>query len=116
MKTFAVLVSLAILTLDVHCAIENETTSTDYVTTVEPTSTVTPTPEEFCAQHNSSCNDCVKSSAKCYYCYKNEQCSYYPYSHLVPRYDECGSLGDMAWGTCLINFEVLIISLELLEV
>ncbi|XP_076361152.1 pituitary tumor-transforming gene 1 protein-interacting protein-like [Tachypleus tridentatus] len=83
--------------------------------TESKSTTVSPAHGEACAQHNDSCEDCVTSSAKCYYCYKSRQCSYYPYSHLVPRYDECGSLGDMAWGTCLINFEALIISLSVIS-
>ncbi|XP_013787927.1 pituitary tumor-transforming gene 1 protein-interacting protein-like [Limulus polyphemus] len=83
------------------------------ITESKPTTT-SHAPRDACAQHNDSCEDCVKSSAKCYYCYKNRRCSYYPYSHLVPRYEECGSLGDMAWGTCLINFEALIISLSVI--
>ncbi|XP_067125054.1 pituitary tumor-transforming gene 1 protein-interacting protein-like [Centruroides vittatus] len=74
---------------------------------------MTPPTANLCSSFtNTTCEKCVKASKKCYYCYKSKQCAYYPYKHLVTQ-DDCGSLGEMAWTTCLVNFEALIISMSI---
>ena len=83
-------------------------------TTVSPTasSTASPTlsPKDECQKLNSSCEDCVKNTA-CYYCYRTKTCDEYPFKSLKP-YAKCGTLKDMAYKTCLVDFKVLIIVLS----
>ncbi|XP_071479541.1 pituitary tumor-transforming gene 1 protein-interacting protein-like isoform X1 [Diadema antillarum] len=77
----------------------------------QPTTTITP--EEECSRLNTSCDACVKApKAKCYYCLSTKRCSLYPASDILPN-KEC-PLSEARWGTCLINFEALIISMSVI--
>jgi len=73
-------------------------------TTISP---ITTTPGIECSQRNSSCGDCVKNSS-CYYCFKTKKCDVYPSDTLKPQ-THCGTLSDMAWKTCYVKFNILII-------
>jgi len=75
-------------------------------TTMGSTSTTMSTSVE-CSQLNSSCESCVQN-ASCYYCFKTNTCDLYPYTTLQPQ-SKCGSIKDMAWKTCLVNLNVLLI-------
>lgn len=85
---------------------------TNLPTTSGP-STTTEDPKAQCSKYtNTTCKECV-SNSRCYFCVKNGVCALYPYSKLMPV-GECGSLGDMAWGVCWVNFEILIIVMSVI--
>ncbi|XP_074659353.1 pituitary tumor-transforming gene 1 protein-interacting protein-like isoform X2 [Tubulanus polymorphus] len=79
-------------------------------TSAPPTTTLTPT--QVCAKYNGSCDDCVRV-AECMYCYKGNKCVPYPVGHILPSSDDC-PLDYARWGTCLVNFKVLLIVMGVL--
>eukprot|EP00057_Strongylocentrotus_purpuratus_P028029 XP_011682503.1 PREDICTED: pituitary tumor-transforming gene 1 protein-interacting protein isoform X1 [Strongylocentrotus purpuratus] len=80
---------------------------------VTGTPTPTPTPEQECQSLNATCEECVKApKAKCYYCLATKECRLYPASAILPN-KEC-ALSQARWGTCLINFEALIIAMSVI--
>ncbi|XP_053214746.1 pituitary tumor-transforming gene 1 protein-interacting protein-like [Panonychus citri] len=58
-----------------------------------------------CESRNSSCSSCVKSK-KCFYCYSTSSCL--PFNL---KLSGCSSVKETAYGTCLVKFNVLAISL-----
>ncbi|XP_013420842.1 pituitary tumor-transforming gene 1 protein-interacting protein isoform X2 [Lingula anatina] len=85
-------------------------------TTDQSTARTTALPwKERCAQHNGS--DCDASGClnpalqgKCLYCSKDKSCTeYIPGSMGLPN-SNC-PLNDARWGTCLVNFQALIIAM-----
>lgn len=88
----------------------NNVTKITETTTILP-ETTTMSIKQICEASNVTCDQCLSRSSKCYFCRKTSKCGVYPYRHIVPRYDECGSMGDIAWLTCIVNFEILIITM-----
>ncbi|KAH9510144.1 Pituitary tumor-transforming protein 1 protein-interacting protein [Bulinus truncatus] len=90
---------------------ETNSTSTVVTTTLKSTTGMTTTysPEQDCAKHNGSCDECVKN-AKCLYCYSDDSCMLYPVGKVLPPSSLC-SLSKARWGVCWVNFEALIISM-----
>ena len=77
----------------------------------EMMTSTTPVPDQYnCSGHSDSCDDCVKSSVHCYFCYKTKRCGVYPFASLKPFPSDCSdSLSDLAWRTCVIPMNVLVI-------
>ncbi|XP_076435304.1 pituitary tumor-transforming gene 1 protein-interacting protein-like [Babylonia areolata] len=89
----------------------NLTTNTTMNTTTQP-STTTPSTEELCAQHNTSCEDCLGvGGAKCLWCESNSRCMAYPAGSILPSKHLC-ALDEARWGVCWLNFQALIISMS----
>ncbi|GFN80510.1 pituitary tumor-transforming gene 1 protein-interacting protein, partial [Plakobranchus ocellatus] len=62
-----------------------------------------------CNALNASCSDCLGNS-KCMYCYTDNTCKLYPSGKIIPPSSYC-ALDKARWGTCLVNFEALLISM-----
>ncbi|XP_067142098.1 pituitary tumor-transforming gene 1 protein-interacting protein-like isoform X2 [Centruroides vittatus] len=91
-----------------------ESSTSSVITTSVAPETTTKSIEQICDGSNITCDECISRGSQCYFCRKTKKCSVYPYKHLVPRNDECGSMGDIAWGTCLVNFQTLIITMSVI--
>lgn len=80
----------------------------DEISTTPVPSTTTQSIEELCNSHNSSCGECL-DNPKCLWCYsKPPHCLVYPASSVIPSHSYC-PLTDARWGTCTVNYEVLLI-------
>uniref|UniRef100_A0A1W7R9X7 Pituitary tumor-transforming gene 1 protein-interacting protein n=1 Tax=Hadrurus spadix TaxID=141984 RepID=A0A1W7R9X7_9SCOR len=99
-------------------AIDNNVTTASSTKKVQSSSetiqTTTPKVETCSDGNTTTCEACLEKGTKCYFCRKTKKCAPYPYTHIAPRPGECGSLGDVAWGTCVVNFEILIIAMSVI--
>ncbi|RUS91568.1 hypothetical protein EGW08_000683 [Elysia chlorotica] len=110
-----VCIIMVVLTVPSHCQ-SNGTTTKSPTTKIAPQTsqppdvqTTTLSPDQECAALNSSCSDCVGNS-KCMYCYSGSKCMPYPSGKILPPSSMC-ALDKARWGTCLVNFEALLISM-----
>ncbi|KAK3802251.1 hypothetical protein RRG08_004539 [Elysia crispata] len=112
MAAWLVCLLMVVLTVPGHC-VANETVATNTpapkskITTTAQTTTLSP--EQECARLNSSCSDCVGNS-KCLYCYTGSKCMVYPSGKILPPSSMC-DLDKARWGTCVVNFKALLISM-----
>lgn len=95
-------ISLTLLMVQIISVGSEATTITESTTT-----TTTMSPGIECSLSNSSCEDCVKNSS-CFYCFSDSKCKVYVATR--PSQD-CESSKKMAWKTCLVKFNVLVIVL-----
>ncbi|XP_029386757.1 PTTG1 interacting protein b isoform X1 [Echeneis naucrates] len=78
--------------------------------------TPTPAPAPIsvpCAlRSNTSCADCLQN-VTCLWCITTQQCIDYPVRNILPPSSVC-PLADARWGVCLVNFQILIITMSVL--
>ncbi|XP_022249775.1 pituitary tumor-transforming gene 1 protein-interacting protein-like [Limulus polyphemus] len=113
-EMFLLIVTLWLISPSEQYSASQALSTSNIVATQSSSPTTSSSSQENCAVHNASCHTCVKASPKCYYCYKNKQCLFVTYEDLVSHLEECGTLENIAWGTCIINFEALVISMSVL--
>lgn len=99
------------------CAVAAATTS---IPTPIPKTTPKPTDAQICNRSivglkpDDQCSACVKHS-QCFYCYTRKTCKPYPAGHIFPTSDDCPpDMGSARWGTCFVNFKVLLIVMGVL--
>ncbi|XP_067315259.1 PTTG1 interacting protein a [Pseudorasbora parva] len=85
--------------------------STTTQTTTQSSTTPTTPPRPSCESKNgTSCEECL-ADVDCLWCIPTKRCITYPAKTILPPHSLC-PLNDARWGLCMINFQILIITLS----
>lgn len=102
------------------CVLAITTTAPTLKKSTTPKPTKAPTDAEICNRSiaglaaKKQCSACVKHS-QCFYCYSLKACKPYPAGHIFPTGTDCPpDMGQARWGTCFVNFKVLLIVMGVL--